>query len=182
MQEVVKHSKNKIKEYLESAVSSECRATERGLWFCVDELEASGKPVDKIRVWATLHYLPSGSPFNNTDPNKTLWLFEDRLQRIQDSVSSAFGLRQTIKIEFIAINANVHQDVIDMESFYLSALMSKPKDINRCSADGITPLMYYAGIMPQQSIVDLLLRYGADPLAKDSKGKAVLDYASQANL
>jgi len=85
---VTKRSKHELKRIVEAAVSEACRLPRRGLWLCVDEIKTSGNPIDRMRVWATLHFLPEGSPFCCGESGCHLGIFSmERLQEIGENVS-----------------------------------------------------------------------------------------------
>jgi hypothetical protein len=65
----------------------------------VDRVEAVGRPPDQLRVWATLHFLPDGSPFCCGEPDCQLGLFGDRLAAVGDHVRRAMGLRQPVEVD-----------------------------------------------------------------------------------
>ena len=96
-----KHSKHELKRLVESAVADVCGLPRTGLWFCVDEVEATGRPPKRIKVWATLHFLVGGSPFLDDDPAWDFDLDADAEKWIGDHVRRAMGLRQAVSVEFL---------------------------------------------------------------------------------
>ena len=103
-----KRSKHELKRLVETAIREVGRLADRGVWFCVDELEASGQPIERIRVWATLNFLQSGSPFDSDDPDLWVWPLRDQTA---EWLSREIGLEQTIQLEWAGINGVVHAGV-----------------------------------------------------------------------
>jgi hypothetical protein len=97
----VKRSHHHLKELIEALVRDEFNLQSRGLSFVVDEQTASGKPPRHIKVWATLHYLPAGSPFCCTQPDCQLSLFGERLDILSDGLRHMMGIRQSLSLEFV---------------------------------------------------------------------------------
>lgn len=125
--ELPKRSKYELKRLVENAVVEECRLEGRGLWFCVDELEVSGHPPERIKVWATLHFLPEGSPFCCGEPDCELGTFQQkRLQRIGDHVRRAMGLEQPIVVDIANVGTNCHEGVTFTLYFQLRGSQSPP--------------------------------------------------------
>src|SRR5262245_23506690 len=109
---VTKRSKHEIKRLVESAVGEACRLPRPGLWFCVDDVEVSGSPPERIKVWATLHFLPAGSPFCCGEPICHLGNWGERGAEIGDRVRRAMGLRQVVTVDIgDRIAANYHAGV-----------------------------------------------------------------------
>ena len=52
-----------------------------------------------IRAWATLHFLPAGSPFCCGEPGCHLGLEGDRLAEIEDQLGREMGLRQPVSLD-----------------------------------------------------------------------------------
>ena len=102
-----KQSQHELKRLVEQAVSVVCGTLRPGLWFCVDEVESRGHPPEGLKVWATLHFLPEGSPFCCGKPGCHLGLSGDRLREVGDRIRRAMGLRQEVSVDFgerIAVN------------------------------------------------------------------------------
>lgn len=102
---------HELKRLVESALGAVCGVPRRGLWLGVDHVEPSGRPPDRLRVRATLHFTGDGSPFCCGEPECHLWPFEERLQAIEDRVRRAMGLRQRIEVDLVAIAAAYHDGV-----------------------------------------------------------------------
>jgi hypothetical protein len=96
----VKRSQAELRRLVETAVAEACGLPRPGLWFGVDAVEASGQPPERLRVWATLHFLPAGSPFCCGEPGCHLALFGERLAMVGEHVRRAMGLRQAAAVEF----------------------------------------------------------------------------------
>ncbi len=95
-----KQSEAELRRLVEAAVAEVSGLPRPGLWFCVDQVEVLGHPPERLRVWATLHFLAAGSPFCCGEPGCHLWLFGDRLAAVGDHVRRARGLRQSVVVEF----------------------------------------------------------------------------------
>src|SRR5438034_1158894 len=89
-----------LKRLAEAAVCDVCQLPRAGLWLCVDAVEMSGRPPRRLRVWATLHFLPAGSPFCCGEPGCHLGLFGERLADVEEHLGAAMGLRQPVTVEF----------------------------------------------------------------------------------
>jgi hypothetical protein len=95
-----KRSQHELRRLVEQAVSEVCGLPRPGLWFCVDEVESRGRPPERLRVWATLHFLPEGSPFCCGEPGCHLGLRGERLRVVGDRIRRAMGLRQEVSVDF----------------------------------------------------------------------------------
>ena len=107
-----KRSRNDLKRVVEQAVSEVCRLPRRGLLFCVDEVEANGRPPDHLKVWATLHFLSAGSPFCCGEPGCHLGLFDERIEEVSATVRRVMSLQNDLLVDFgERINAKYHSGV-----------------------------------------------------------------------
>lgn len=97
---VSKRSQCELKRLVEAAVAEVCGLPRLGLWFCVDAVEPAGHPPECLRAWATLHFLPTGSPFCCGEPGCHLWLFGERLAKVGEHVRRAMRLKQSVNVEF----------------------------------------------------------------------------------
>ena len=95
-----KRSQAEFRRLVEAAIGEVCGLPRAGLWFGVDQVEPLGRPPHELRVWATLHFLPEGSPFCCGEPGCHLGLFGDRLAEVADHVRRAMALKQPIAVEF----------------------------------------------------------------------------------
>jgi hypothetical protein len=93
---------------VELAISKFGRFAERGVWLCVNELEAIGQPIERIRVWATLHFLPAGSPYDSDDPDLWVWPLKDETAEF---LRVQMGLVQSVRLEWVAVRGVVHPGV-----------------------------------------------------------------------
>lgn len=108
-----KRSQHEQKRLVEQAVADVCGLPRPGLWFCVDVVEASGWPPEQLTVWATLHFLPEGSPFCCGEPGCHLGLCGERLLRVSEHVRRAMHLRQELSVDFgNRIGVNYHMGVV----------------------------------------------------------------------
>lgn len=94
-----KRSDHALKALVENAVEDVCQLRVRGLAFRVDAVEISGRPPERIAVWATLHFTPSGSPFCCGEPDCHMGLRGDRLAEVQDRIRRAMGLEQAVVLD-----------------------------------------------------------------------------------
>ncbi|MGA2500111.1 MAG: ankyrin repeat domain-containing protein [Tepidisphaeraceae bacterium] len=174
-----KRSRHHLKHLVEEIVATECRLAERGLAFIIDEIEVIGAPPERLRVWATLHFLPLGSPFCCREPGCHLFLYVDRLERVNDALRRRLGLRQDVSIEFVDFGAVVCDGV----EFDMDGLCSAPdpQDIDQRDALGRTALMR-AAMRGYDYVVEDLLAAGADPTAVDHEGRSILDRVGRGNL
>jgi hypothetical protein len=107
-----KRSQQQLKRLVEKAVAEVCCLPRPGLWFCVDAVEVQGRPPARLTVWATLHFLPEGSPFCCGEPGCHLGLFGERLTQIADHLRRAMHLRQPLLVEFgDGVAANYHAGI-----------------------------------------------------------------------
>jgi hypothetical protein len=106
-------SNHELARLIERAVADVCELPRPGLWFCVDEVLAYGRPPKRLEVWATLHFLPEGSPFCCGEPGCHLGLSApDILQEIGEHLRQAMNLRQEVNVDFgDRIRVNYHRGV-----------------------------------------------------------------------
>ena len=96
-----KRSQHELKRLVEQAVAAVCSLPRPGLWLCADTVTTQGRPPARLQVWATLHFLPEGSPFCCGEPGCHLGLFGERLAQIAEHVRRAMHLRQPLQVEFV---------------------------------------------------------------------------------
>jgi len=94
-----KRSDQALKALVENSVAEVCRLRDRGLAFQVDAVETSGRPAERIAVWATLHFTSAGSPFCCGEPGCHLGLGEDRLAAVENRIRRAMRLRQAVVLD-----------------------------------------------------------------------------------
>ncbi|MBI4600908.1 MAG: hypothetical protein HY721_03010 [Planctomycetes bacterium] len=97
---VGKRSQHELRRLVEHAVADVCGLPRPGLWFCVDKVEARGQPPERLTVWATLHFLPEGSPFCCGEPGCHLGLCGERAQQVSEHVRRAMHRRQRLSVDF----------------------------------------------------------------------------------
>jgi hypothetical protein len=95
-----KRSQAELRRLIGAAVDAVCRLPRSALWLCITRVEAAGKPPSILRVWATLHFLPTGSPFCCGEPGCHLGLSGERLAEVGDHIRRAMRLRQPVAVEF----------------------------------------------------------------------------------
>jgi hypothetical protein len=106
-----KRSQGELKRLVEQAVADICSLPRPGLWFCVDEIEAQGRPPEFLKVWATLYFLPEGSPFCCGEPGCHLGLGE-QVEHVSEHVRRGMHLRQRLSVDFgDRIGVNHHERV-----------------------------------------------------------------------
>lgn len=109
---MTKQSQAELHRLVEQAISEICETTSHNLWFCVDEVQAKGKPPHRLNVWATLHFLPGGPPFCCGEPRCHLWLFGVKLAQVGEHIQRAMGLKQKVTVNFKdQIGVNYHDGV-----------------------------------------------------------------------
>jgi hypothetical protein len=105
-------AKGEIGQLVQEAVATECNLAARGLYFSVNEVDLRGNPLERIVVWATLHFLPTGSPFCCGEPGCHLCLWDERLEAVQLRVRRALNLQNPLSIDFgNRINVYYHDGV-----------------------------------------------------------------------
>ena len=108
-----KRSDAELRRLVEAAVNEVCSMPRPGLRFGVDGVEASGEPPERLRVWATLHFLAEGSPFCCGEPGCHLGLFGERLDAVGDHVRRAMRRRSPVSVEFHnRIGVSYHAGVV----------------------------------------------------------------------
>ncbi|MFI5380611.1 MAG: hypothetical protein ACHRHE_15040 [Tepidisphaerales bacterium] len=174
-----KRSRHHLKHLIEEIVATECRLAERGLAFIIDEIEVVGAPPQRLKVWATLHFLPLGSPFCCREPGCHLFLYVDRLERVNGALRRRLGLRQYVTIEFVDFGTVVCDGVeFDIDR---PCSAPDPQDIDQRDALGRTALMR-AAMRGYDYVIEDLLAAGADPSAVDHEGHSILDRVPRGNL
>ena len=170
-----KRSVHHLKHLVEAVVTEQFNLSQRGLAFLVDELEVSGRPPQRLRVWATLHFLPVGSPFCCGEPLDHVPLFAEYLDRVDDAIRRRMGILQEISTEFVAINVTSCSGVEFDDPFRATTPRGKdPDNIDEKDALGRTALMR-AAIRGYDRQVEELLAAGADPGITDSRGRGILE-------
>src|SRR5438309_1479559 len=95
-----KRFNRRLMRLIEQAVAEACNLPGPGFWFCLDEVEVTGSPPYRLRVWATLHFFGEGSPFCCGEPECHLVVFGERLKAVGESVRRAMGLQIDVAVEF----------------------------------------------------------------------------------
>jgi hypothetical protein len=94
-----KRSDHAWKQLVEAAIRDVYELGSRGLVFHVDAVEAVGRPPTRLRVFATLRFLRSGSPFCCQEPCCHIDLFGDRLKLVEEHLRHAIGLRHEVTLD-----------------------------------------------------------------------------------
>ena len=92
-------------------MSDEFNLKTRGLLLIVDELKVFGNPPQRIKVWATLHFLPAGSPFCCAQPECHLPQSGNHLGRLNDALRRRLELTQPISLEFALAGNSTHAGI-----------------------------------------------------------------------
>jgi hypothetical protein len=169
-----KRSRHHLKELVESAVADEYDLRRRGLFFVVDEIKVSGDPPNHLQVWATLHFLPLGSPFCCCETSCHVPLYAHFLERLNDIVRRRMKLQQSITLEFVAIGQTIHDGVEFDDCFTRHSSTIDASEIDKKDALGRTALMR-AAIRGHGDLVEELLAAGANPATIDGRGSGILE-------
>jgi hypothetical protein len=107
-----KHPQHEWKRLLQSVIDEVCGLPRPGLWLCVDAVDASGRPPSSIRIYATLHFLPEGSPFCCGEPECHLGLMQ-RIDEIGELVRRKAGSHEPVQVTIAdgAIAVRYHRGV-----------------------------------------------------------------------
>jgi hypothetical protein len=168
-----KRSRHHLKQLVELVVNDEFNLRARGLLFMVDELEVFGSPPERFKVWATLHFLPPGSPFCCAEPLCHLPLHGKGLDRVNDALRRSMGIQQPVSMEFsVGYTAHAGVEFDDMSSRCCPGV--DLTDIDKRDALGRTALMR-AAVRRHSEWVDELLAAGADPTVVDNSGRGIIE-------
>jgi hypothetical protein len=102
-----KRSHAELTRLVQRAVDDVLGLPDGRLWLCIDAVEPVGRPLERLRVWSTLHFLLEGSPFCCGESGCHLRIFGQRQAAIDEHVRLAMGLRQPVAVEIrgrIALN------------------------------------------------------------------------------
>ncbi len=149
----------RLKQMVQTVVNDHTNSYGRGLCFLVDEIATAGRPLERIKVWGTLHFLPIGSPFCCTEPSCHLPIHGRGLCRISESVRCQLNLLQEVHVEFMGIASVLHEGVLH-DDFTGRSPRLDFYDIDARDALGRTALMR-AAIRGHRSMVEMLLEAGA---------------------
>ena len=106
---MTKQSKHELVRLIETAAREVGRFTERGVWLCVDEVRASGQPVERIRACATVHFLPVGSPFDTDDPDLCVYPIRSN---VAEWLGREMGISHPIDFDWASVGRVVHDGVL----------------------------------------------------------------------
>jgi ankyrin repeat protein len=170
----LKRSHHHLKQLVEASVAEEFKLAERGLSFLVDEIDVAGTPPERLRVWATLHFLPLGSPFCCCEPSCHVPPYAEYMDRIADSLRRRMGLRQQVSLETVNIGNLVHPGAEFDDALTGRSPDTHANDIDHRDALGRTALMR-AAVRGHDHVVEELLAAGASPTAVDCRGRGILE-------
>ena len=133
-----KRSQHELKRLVEEACAAELNLPRPGLWLCVDRVEVVGRPPERVRAWATLHFLPEGSPFCCGEPTCQLGHFgSEKRDAIGDRMRRAMGLRHELAFEFADIHAHYSPGVL----FKCNYFIDEPLDAEYLRREGTEGLL-----------------------------------------
>jgi hypothetical protein len=172
----VKRSHHHVKRLVEEAVSERFDLEQRGLAFFVDELDVQGTPPERIAVWASLHFLPKGSPFCCCEPSCHVPPLPQYRDDVNDAVRRRMGLRSSVVVEFMAVRPAVREGVEFDDVLAGITPIERGGDIDQRDLLGRTALMRAAARGYDRQVEELLAA-GADPSVIDGSGRGVLEQA-----
>ncbi|HEY2584718.1 MAG TPA: ankyrin repeat domain-containing protein [Tepidisphaeraceae bacterium] len=172
----VKRSHHHLKHLVEETVSERFNLGRRGLAFFVDEVEVHGSPPERLRVWASLHFLPNGSPFCCCEPCCHVPQHPPFGDEIGDAIRRRLGLQSAVVVEFAAIRPVVQELVEFDDVLGGDTPIGNAADIDQRDPLGRTALMR-AAARGYDHQVEQLLATGADPSVVDHRGRGVLEQA-----
>jgi ankyrin repeat protein len=172
----LKRSHHHLKRLVETVVADEFNLQARGLSFFVDELDVFGNPPERLKVWATLHFLPLGSPFCCVEPCCHVPLYGERLDRLNDALRRSMSIRHPVSVEF-TVNSNATRAGVEFDDVFSGRCpTTNLSNIDARDALGRTALMR-AAIRGHAHLVEELLAGGADPSAVDNRGRGIVEQA-----
>ncbi|MDP9174379.1 MAG: ankyrin repeat domain-containing protein [Planctomycetota bacterium] len=155
-------------------MTEEFNLAARGLSFFVDQLELFGSPPARLKVWATLHFLPLGSPFCCVEPLCHMPLYGEHLERVNDAVRRGMGIRQAVSVTFSVNSGTVLSGVEFDDVFSGRGPDLDPSKIDQRDALGRTALMR-AAVRGHIHLVEALLARGANPVVMDHRGRGIME-------
>ena len=170
----LKRSRYHLKQLLQTVVADEFNLRSRGLCLFVDELEAFGRPPERLKVWATLHFLPLGSPFCCDEPLCHVPLWGEYLDRVNDAIRRAAGIVQMVSAEFSVNSSSAHPGVEFDDILSGRCPITDLANVDQKDALGRTALIR-AAIRGHDHWVEELLAAGADPAAVDTQGFGIIE-------
>jgi hypothetical protein len=170
----LKRSHHHLKQLVESIVAEEFDLRRRGLSFLVDEIEVFGSPPERLKVWATLHFLPLGSPFCCRDAGCHVALYGALLERVNDALRRNMHLRQAVSAEFV-VGCNTAHCGVEFDDLSSGRCPSMDtSNVDKRDALGRTALMR-AAVRGHCELAEELLAAGADPTVVDNRGRGILE-------
>jgi hypothetical protein len=169
----VDRSKHELKRLIEPMVQSVWNLQTRGLSYLIDEMELVGRPLERIELWGTLHFLPLGSPFCCMEPSCHLVSVDEHMLPLQEALQRAMNLKQDPLVTFRGTQLMV---VPGVEFDELGQRTPVAPNVNERDGLGRTAL-WRAVARGYTEQVEELLAAGADVSIPDINGKTVLDVA-----
>jgi hypothetical protein len=176
-----KRSRHHLKHLLEAIIAEDFKLAARGLAFFVDEIEVFGSPPEQLKVWATLHFLPLGSPFCCCEPLCHVPFFGAHRDRVNDAVRRQMELQQDVLIKFVGIQVAPVRRVEFDDAFIRWRTTTDPNEIDQRDALGRTALMR-AAIRGYDRQVEELLKAGADPSIIDKQQRGILEQVPRGRI
>lgn len=170
----------RLSRLIEEIIDTELQLAQRGLRFAVDELNVNGRLPRCVKMWATLHFLPMGSPFCCEDPYDHLWLFQEELQNIAQIVAHRLHLRQEIDLKIVRLDTLVHEGAIFDDEIRQWTPFDR-ENINTRDGLGRTALLR-AVLREYTEQVRELLELGANISIEDYMGRSPLSLMKNGEL
>lgn len=170
----LKRSHHHLKQLVESVVADQFNLQVRGLLFLIDELNVLGSRPKHLKVWATLHFLPLGSPFCCCEPMCHALLHGAHLQRVNEELRRSMGILQTVSAEF-ALQINTTHAGVEFDDPRSGSCRSlDPLHLDQRDALGRTALMR-AAVRGHGHLVEEMPAGGADPTTIENRGRGITE-------
>jgi len=169
----------KLCRLVEAVVEDHFGFQNHGLYFGVNYVKPVGKPLERIQVQGTLHFLALGSPFTAFAQDDGPSWFRIAANDLAEELAKRLRLRQSIELEFVGIGTVVHGAVFDNK--YGSLRTPVPDSIDEPDALGRTALWRAAHRGYEHQVAELL-NAGASPNIVGPNGKTLLEQAMSGEL
>jgi hypothetical protein len=165
----------RLRRLIEEVADEVFHLERQGLLLCVERIETRGRVPTAIRAWASLHFLPEGSPFWTTEASNQLFVDPGRPHPIGEELRRRLRLRQAVEFEFAKLHGVIHPGVVADNWAYATSV---PADINAKDELGRTAL-WRAAIRGYADQVESLLAAGADVSLPGPNGQTLLERVRQ---
>lgn len=170
----------RLSRLIEEIIDTELQLAQRGLRFAVDELKVRGRLPGRVSVWATLHFLPEGSPFCCEEPYDHLWLFSEELKNIAQIVAQRLHLQQEIDLKIVKLDTLVHEGAIFDDELRQRTPFDRENINNR---DGLGRTALLRAVLREYTVqVHELLKLGANISIEDGMGRSPLSLTKNGEL